>query len=453
MRKIAITLTLLCVAAFAQQKGTFKDTRDKKTYKTVKIGTQTWMAENLNYDPEPGNNRASTCFQDKPANCTKYGRIYFGAGSEVCPSGWHLPSDREWQILVDFAGKDAGKDLKAKSGWDNKSNGTDKFGFAALPGGLYCDGEFSGIGTSGGWYSVGNSAWVIFENNEVQKWGCASYVRCVQGDAEAAAKAEEEAKAAEAKAKADAEAAKMAALKASTITDSRDKKSYKTVTIGTQTWMAENLNYDAKGSKCFNNEPANCDKYGRLYDWNTAKTACLSGWHLPSNAEWAKLTDFVGGSSTAGMKLKAKSSWLEKGTDDYGFSALPGGKFSLPINTRDSGFLDISWNAYWWSSTSHDVATSAYYLTMSSNKDTQIYPYAKGFLLSVRCVQGEAPKEEPAAKQAEKPAAKQAEPSKADPPKQSSTEFCTITFPKKACIAMPKGTCKMSGGKVVDKCP
>jgi len=86
---------------------------------------------------------------------------------------------------------------------------------------------------------------------------------------------------------------------------------FKTVTIGTQVWMAENLNCDVKGSKCYNDDPANCAKYGRLYDWTTAMNGsasstavpsgvqgvCPNGWHLPSKAEWEVLITAVGGSS------------------------------------------------------------------------------------------------------------------------------------------------------------
>jgi len=118
------------------------------------------------------------------------------------------------------------------------------------------------------------------------------------------------------------------------LTDSRDGEKYKTVRIGKQTWMAENLNYNATGSKCYDNKPVNCDKYGRLYNWSAAQSACPVGWHLPSDSEWTRLTDFVG--SSAGKKLKSTRDWNKNGngTDEYGFSALPGG------NGNSNGYFD-----------------------------------------------------------------------------------------------------------------
>jgi len=112
-------------------------------------------------------------------------------------------------------------------------------------------------------------------------------------------------------------------------TDPRDGKVYRTVKIGSQVWMAENLAYAAEGSKCYNNEESNCEKYGRLYDWDTAMKSCPAGWHLPSREEWQTLVDFAGGGKIAGEKLKAKSGWNDyegksgNGTDEYSFLGYP----------------------------------------------------------------------------------------------------------------------------------
>jgi uncharacterized protein (TIGR02145 family) len=188
MNKATTMLALLCAVAFAQQKGTFTDQRDRKTYKTVKIGEQTWMAENLNYEA-----KGSKCYDKKPANCEKYGRLYDWATAMalptkcntiistsdancaigtlhkgICPSGWHLPSEKEWKPLIDFAGgyKIAGKKLKAASGWKESGNGTDAFGFSALPGGLGdYSGYFGGIGNTGNWWSASetvSNAYLIY---------------------------------------------------------------------------------------------------------------------------------------------------------------------------------------------------------------------------------------------------------------------------------------------------
>jgi uncharacterized protein (TIGR02145 family) len=97
------------------------------------------------------------------------------------------------------------------------------------------------------------------------------------------------------------------------------------VTLGGKKWMKKNLNVERADSWCYDNDASNCAKYGRLYTWEAAMTACPSGWHLPSSAEWDALVNAVG--SPAGTKRKAKSGWNYdgNGTDTYGFSALPGG--------------------------------------------------------------------------------------------------------------------------------
>jgi uncharacterized protein (TIGR02145 family) len=133
-----------------------------------------------------------------------------------------------------------------------------------------------------------------------------------------------------------------------TFTDDRDGQTYRYVTI-CSTWMAENLNYNASGSRCYNDLEANCDTYGRLYDWTTAKTACPSGWHLASRAEWRAIENL------GCTKLKATSGWYSNGTDEYGFSALPGGYYS-----SQDGYLKIE-SGYWWSAHPNNGSSSYRY--------------------------------------------------------------------------------------------
>jgi len=159
-------------------------------------------------------------------------------------------------------------------------------------------------------------------------------------------------------------------------------KTYKTVKIGKQTWMAKNLNIEIGNSKCYDNDPANCKKYGRLYDWETAMKACPKGWHLPSNEEFEVLDEVVGAKN-----LKATSGWKENGNgeDKFGFSALPGG---IGYSESDGIFEHIGYNGYWWSATESN-ANKAYVWYIDDDNEIVHRDYgSKGdLLLSVRCVQ------------------------------------------------------------------
>jgi len=166
-------------------------------------------------------------------------------------------------------------------------------------------------------------------------------------------------------------------------TDSRDNKSYRTVVIGTQTWMAENLNFNANGSICYDNNSSNCNRYGRLYSWAAAmgfelncnsrscesevqdehRGVCPEGWHIPSHAEWTTLADYA--NSIVGTRLKSTSGWNTggyyiPGTDDFGFSALPGGY------AWEGDFKDVGTFGGWWSAT-EDAASRAFDQNMYYN--------------------------------------------------------------------------------------
>jgi len=174
----------------------------------------------------------------------------------------------------------------------------------------------------------------------------------------------------------------------SSFIDKRDGKTYRSVTIGTQIWMAENLNYEAEGSICYSNEPSNCTIYGRMYDWAKAMTVCPEGWHLPNSNEWNTMTSNIGGSS--GKKLKATSGWNNKGngssgngTDEYGFSALPGG-----ISSLGSSFSYVGFRGYWWTASEYSTG-NAYYRKMYEDDDNVISDYSTSntiSFMSVRCV-------------------------------------------------------------------
>jgi uncharacterized protein (TIGR02145 family) len=165
--KTALALAALAVyavlssGAYAQlgTSGTFTDSRDGKTYRTVRIGNLTWMAWNLNFKTE-----RSVCYKNDESNCKKYGRLYdWDDAVNACPAGWRIPTREDWSDLVEAAGDNAaGTKLKSKTGW----NGTDDLGFSATPGGRSgTDGNFDNAGLFGFWWSAAE-----FEFGESSAW-------------------------------------------------------------------------------------------------------------------------------------------------------------------------------------------------------------------------------------------------------------------------------------------
>jgi len=184
---------------------------------------------------------------------------------------------------------------------------------------------------------------------------------------------------------------------------------YHTVQIGSQCWMKENLNVGTRinGSQeqmdngiiekyCYGDLESNCDVYGGLYQWDEmmqyitsegAQGICPDGWHIPTDAEWTMLTDYLGGESVAGGKMKEAglTHWASPNTgatNESGFTALPGG-----FRFLNGYFYYLPTNAYFWSSSQSD-ATDVWYRRLSYDlQDVYRYSATKAYGFSARCVQ------------------------------------------------------------------
>ena len=206
--------------------------------------------------------------------------------------------------------------------------------------------------------------------------------------------------------------------------DMRDKKSYRTILIGKQRWMAENLNYDdslnyptlVKNSWCYDNLPENCEKYGRLYSWPVAMDSsgrfssdgkgcgfwssctptypvrgiCPEGWHLPAKAEFETLISVVGGDSVAGKVLKSPIGWklASNGSGSYGFDALPAGGRSSDFYVNGS-YVNFAYEgdlAIFWTSTVESFMY-AYGVRFSDDDSVTISSPRRDIGFSVRCLQ------------------------------------------------------------------
>lgn len=407
------------------------DRRDGQVYRTVTIGTQTWMAQNLNYYDESMLDQ-SLCFGDDKEYCEKYGRIYrYSAAKSACPIGWHLPNYNEWSILINAVGGKsiAGRMLKSASDWADREGkcGNDDFGFSALPASIrFCVldiscNDFYGAAFWGTSEHDSNYVYRMdlnFHDDDAEVNRCydlecynnMNSVRCIQDDSSAVSSSSVN--------------SKNDAIE-NTFKDSRDGQVYKTVVIGSQTWMAQNLNYETDNSYCYDNQDSNCTKYGRLYTWAAAmdsagvfslngagcgydseksaecayhfetcspiyplRGVCPEGWHLPTEMEWNALFSAVGGVSIAAETHKTTYNWDRGvlGTDAVSFSVLPAGY------RRNDGYFgkEGSETTFWSASESSRYGCSCAYAVFFSKREMYVELFdtiLKDEGSSVRCVQ------------------------------------------------------------------
>jgi len=189
------------------------------------------------------------------------------------------------------------------------------------------------------------------------------------------------------------------------------------VKIGDQVWQKYNLNVAVnagvsiadKQSKCYNDSTIYCDVYGGLYDWATAmdlpsgcnqnrcyeqvkpkhQGICPSGWHIPTIREWRELENYVGGSSIAGKMLKANSTLWGKGgmgTDNYGFSALPGGEYMYEQSFGKYYFNGVGYYGCWWTADEYNQTYSNVFALSYSVEESYKNESRKGDFQSVRCL-------------------------------------------------------------------
>lgn len=183
-----------------------------------------------------------------------------------------------------------------------------------------------------------------------------------------------------------------------TLHDNRDGKDYRTIKLGSLTWMAQNLNYELLNSDsvyCYQNESMYCDHFGRLYVWSDAYNgACPAGWRLPDSLDWEDLFQYIKGKKEAGKKLKSNAGWYfskttqhdGNGDDRYGFSALPAGFWSYD---GDHWWGSLTSSANFWTAKSKN-SDSTYSVRFEHNTDSVRVDLnrTRDYAFSVRCVMG-----------------------------------------------------------------
>jgi len=377
-----------------------------ETYQTVIIGEQTWFKRNLSYDPGKGNYTTDSygrkrydwaTAMDLPLECNQNSCVEQIKTNHkgICPEGFHIPTYADWgklfqYVIVNMVG-DYDEPVSylrtyeryTSSIYGDYSEYLDTYGFSAVGIGSTPTGwwtsevvEGNSISSKMKAYKVGTYMYLGFTEVKSEKYS----IRCLKNSS-------------------DTNPPKIPEKKS--LTDARDNQTYKTIKIGRQNWMAENLNYDAEGSKCYESKEANCTTYGKLYSWATAmdlpskcnsvlssdtdcnknkvhRGVCPSGWHLPSSDEWSELLYYV----QCGLgTLKANNGWSDYGADTYGFSALPGGQIN------ESGFSQAGDMSYWWSTDEVSFAPNQAFNRSYDGKTPLSQDREKSNLYSIRCLQ------------------------------------------------------------------
>ncbi len=400
--------------------------QDGKSYKTVKIGNQTWMAENLNVstyrngdtipqvqDPKIWGNlkTGAWCYYEgKPQTGSSYGKLYnwyaVNDPRVLAPEGWHIPSDTEWTELSTFLGGRMGSSSKIKfsKGWADGGNGSNETGFAAVPGGTRSVELFSFAGKYGYWWSSTEfdsySAWnryLGYNTNDIGRstgWKqFGNSVRCVKDEGETniskSIKPLPE----------NENSSSKKDLEKNEVIEIKETNNWPITKIGDKIWMSQNLDVsifqngdpipEAKTNEewqkagklkqpawCYYNNDTTKEKYGKLYNWyaiNDKRGLAQQGWHIPTETEWSTLANELGGEKTAGTKLKS---------NDIGFKALLSG-----FRDIDGQFRSMDIVGYWWGAP-ENLSTNVWcysinYFSDSFNSDHS-GDKEKGF--SVRCI-------------------------------------------------------------------
>lgn len=383
-------------------KSTLTDLRDNQVYKTTQIGDQVWMAENLNYVTHGGyadDGTRNTCLY---STCEKYGRYYQWTAAMdmpktmeaidvegktiqgICPKGWHIPNMDELDTLLLYLGGIQNAAALLADTSINIIEEVSPYGFNFKPGNYYSEcTEYKNTNEIGYIWSTKNY------NNGAMSLRIDSYFSKIK------LKWEELGKLAflNVRCLRDERSIPHTFSDFGTFKDERDDNTYRTVEIGNDTWMADNMNFVdesellASESWCYNDSSENCETFGRLYSWDaatlkgTAQGICPDGWHVSTREDWENLIAFVDNDKNIGLKLKSSNMWdkLFFPDNEFGFSALPGGY-------RDTTYHSVNLSGHFWTSNEFN-ATLAYYFDIES-VSTLVNKYAKDKTVgrSVRCV-------------------------------------------------------------------